>query len=259
MLTEDRHSRVLAAVRERGFVTVAELCSLLTVSEATVRRDLDALAHSGQLRRLRGGAGDVKGTVQPERDLRSFTEVAETATIEKQAIALRAAELVEDGDVVGLDSGTTVAAMCPYLAELSLTVVTASLAVVQALEKSPTVDIVIVGGLLRPSYRSIVGTWAEQMLGQLRVDKAFLGTSGVSQDGAVLDTTPSEVPIKRALMASAKVSHLLADAEKFPGSGFLRVCGLRDFASLITNLPPRGTAIPDETHLYVATTKEQTS
>lgn len=243
-------------MRERGFVTVAELCSMLDVSEATVRRDLDALSRSGQLRRLRGGAGDVKSTVQPERDLRSFGEVAATAPEAKRRIAARAAAMIEDGEVVGLDSGTTVASMCPYLLDRSLTVVTASLAVVQALEQAPAIDIVVIGGLLRPNYRSIVGTWAEQMLGQIRLDKAFLGTSGVGADTAVLDSTPSEVPIKRALMAAAAKAYLLADDQKFPGSGFLRVCGLEDFASLITNEQPKGLLIPDGTQLQVVTMEE---
>lgn len=258
MLTEDRQLRILSTVRDRGFVTVQELCANLAVSEATVRRDLDALSRAGRLRRLRGGAGDVMGTIRPERDLRSFSEVAQSAPEAKRSIGKAAAQIVNDGDVIGLDSGTTVAAMCEFLMEKSLTVVTTSLAVVEALGQAPAVDIVVIGGLLRTNYRSMVGTWAEQMMSQLRIDKAFLGTSGVALDGSVLDTTPSEVPVKRALMACASSAHLLADAEKFPGSGFLRVCGLEQFASLITDALPEGLVIPEETVLSVAHSEETT-
>lgn len=238
VLTEDRHLRIVASVRERGFVTVAELCSILAVSEATIRRDLDTLSREGLLRRLRGGAGDLGGSIQPERDLRHFAEVAQSAPAAKQAIARRAATLIEDGDVVGLDSGTTVAALAPLLAERQITVVTSSLAVVQALESAPAVDLMVVGGIVRSTYRSMVGTWAESMLRQVRLDKAFLGTSGVSLDGTVLDTTPSEVPIKRGLMASSERCYLMADAEKFPGSGFLSVCHVTRFDALITDRDP---------------------
>lgn len=258
VLTEDRHLRIVSAVRDRGFVTVQQLCEALGVSEATVRRDLDALSKAGKLRRLRGGAGDAMGTIRPERDLRSFSEVAESASHAKRAIGRAAAQLVEDGDVIALDSGTTVAAMCQVLADKSLTVVTASLAVVEALAQAPAVDLVVVGGLLRSNYRSMVGTWAEQMLSQMRVDKAFLGTAGVANDGSVLDSTPSEVPMKRALMRCASSSYLLADAEKFPGSGFLRVSGLDAFSHLVTDAKPQGLAIPDETALVVARSEEQT-
>lgn len=250
MLTEDRHLRILAAVRDRGFVTVADLCAMLGVSEATVRRDLDALSKAGQLRRLRGGAGDVKGTIQPERDLRSFTEVAASATGAKGAIGKRAAELIEDGDVIGLDSGTTVAAMCPHLRDRSLTVVTASLAVVQALESAASIDLLVVGGLLRANYRCMVGTWAEAMIQQIRMDKVFLGTSGVAADGAVLDSTPSEVPIKRALLSSSASAFLLADAEKFPGSGFLQVCPADRFDAVVTDAAG-GLSIPDDMEVEV--------
>ncbi|MDU7359854.1 MAG: DeoR/GlpR family DNA-binding transcription regulator [Propionibacteriaceae bacterium] len=256
MLTEDRQLRIVSAVRDRGFVTVQELCETLDVSEATVRRDLDALAKAGKLRRLRGGASDALGTIRPERDLRSFKEVAASASEAKRAIGAAAAGCVEDGDVIALDSGTTVAAMCEQLAERSLTVVTASLAVVDALQHARAVDLVVVGGLLRSNYRSMVGTWAEQMLGQVRVDKAFLGTSGVAADASVLDSTPSEVPIKRALMRSARSAYLLADVEKFPGSGFLRVGGLESFDYLVTDARPEGVAIPEETKLVVANSEE---
>ncbi|HLR94926.1 MAG TPA: DeoR/GlpR family DNA-binding transcription regulator [Jiangellaceae bacterium] len=238
MLSEERHQAIVSAIRRAGAVTVAELSSRLDVSEATIRRDLDLLAGEGALRRVRGGATDVRGSVRPEPDLRSFDDVAGSATAAKQAIAARACTLVEDGAVIALDIGTTVAAMCPLLMGRSLTVVTASLAVVRSLASAPNIDIVILGGLLRPNYDSMVGTLTETALSQLRVDLAFLGTAGVRADGAVLDSTPSEVPTKRGLLDVAASSFLLADHEKFPGSGFLEVAPLPRFAGLITDRSP---------------------
>ncbi|WP_114853136.1 DeoR/GlpR family DNA-binding transcription regulator [Brachybacterium sp. YJGR34] len=238
MLSEERHRAIATALRRRGTVTVAALSSDLGVSTATIRRDLEILAEAGALRRVRGGAASLHGSVRPEADPRSFADVARTATAEKQAIAARACSLVEDGEVVALDIGTTVAAMCPLLLERSLTVVTASLAVVRALAAAPAVDIVILGGLLRPSYDSMVGTLTESALAQLRVDRAFLGSSGVRADGAVLDSTPSEVPVKRGLLDIATSSYLLADHEKLPGTGFLEIAPLGRFTALITDRSP---------------------
>lgn len=238
MLSEERHQTIVSGIRRNGTVTVAALSSELEVSEATIRRDLDLLADAGALRRVRGGATDVRGSVRPEADLRSFADVAGSATAAKQAIAARACSLIDDGDVIALDIGTTVAAMCPLLERRALTVVTASLAVVRRLASAPDIDIVILGGLLRPNYDSMVGTLTESALRQLRVDLAFLGTAGVRADGAVLDSTPSEVPVKRGLLDAAASSYLLADHEKFPGSGFLEIAGLPRFTALITDRSP---------------------
>ena len=242
MLSEQRHQAIAASLRRQGTVTVAALSAELEVSAATVRRDLDVLAEAGALRRVRGGATAMRGSVRPEADLRPFAEVAGTATAAKQAIAARACAQIEEGEVIALDIGTTVAAMCPLLAERSLTVVTASLAVVRALAAAPEIDIVVLGGLLRPNYDSLVGTLTESALGQVRVDRAFLGAAGVRPDGAVLDSTPSEVPIKRGLLEVATSSYLLADHEKLPGSGFLEVAPLSRFTALITDRPP----LPDD-------------
>ncbi|HEX7351388.1 DeoR/GlpR family DNA-binding transcription regulator [Brachybacterium sp.] len=238
MLSEERHQAITAVIHRRGTVTVATLTEELGVSEATIRRDLDVLDEAGTLRRVRGGATLRRGSVRPEADPRSFADVAGSATAAKRAIAERACSQVEDGEVIALDIGTTVAAMCPLLAERSLTVVTASLAVVRALAAAPDIDIMILGGLLRPNYDSMVGTLTESALAQVRVDRAFLGAAGVRPDGAVLDSTPSEVPIKRGLLEVAARSYLLADHEKFPGSGFLEVARLSRFTALITDHSP---------------------
>ena len=167
----------------------------------------------------------------------AFADVATSASAAKQAIAEVAAEQIRDGEVIALDIGTTVAALCPLLLERSLTVVTASLAVVRALAEAPGIDIVVLGGLLRPNYHSLVGTLTESALRQVRVDAAFLGTSGVRADGTVLDSTPSEIPIKRGLLDVSTRSYLLADHEKFPGSGFLEVTPVERFDALITDRP----------------------
>lgn len=251
MLSEDRHAQITEAVRRDGSATVTRLAADLQVSEATIRRDLDQLAQLGRLRRVRGGAR-VHGSIRPESDARPFSDVAASATAAKQDIARRAVAQIADGEVIALDIGTTVAAMCPLLRERSLTVVTASLAVVRELADAPDIDVVVLGGLLRPSYHSLVGTLTESALAQVRVDAAFLGTSGIRADGTVLDSTPSEVPIKRGLLSIASRSYLLADHEKFPGIGFLEVAPLERFTALITDQEPA----PEELSLAAAAAQE---
>lgn len=252
MLAEERHALILARIREHGFVTVADLVKQHRVSEATIRRDLDLLSNQGRLRRLRGGAGGNKASVQPEQDARTFEEVASDSSFaRKKAIARRASETIRDGEFIALDSGTTVAAMCEHLFNRQLTVATASLAVVEALEKSSSVELIVIGGIHRPSYRSMVGQLTVSMIEQLRFDKLFLGASGVMPDGAVLDSSPSEVTVKTALLASARSATLLADNEKFPGSGLQRICGVDDFAQIITDEQLRKSQLPHEAKVEV--------
>ena len=238
MLVEERHAGILTAVRRQGSATVGQLSAQLEVSEATIRRDLVQLAEDGLLRRVRGGACTLRGSVRPEPDARPFEHVAASAPESKRLIAERAVGLIGEGEVIALDIGTTVAAMCPLLRSRSLTVVTASLAVVRALADAPGIDILVLGGLLRPNYQSMVGTLTESALRQVRVDAAFLGTSGVRADGTVLDSTPSEVPVKRGLLEVSARAYLLADHEKFPGSGFLEVAPLSRFTGLVTDRAP---------------------
>ncbi|MCG7308934.1 DeoR/GlpR family DNA-binding transcription regulator [Brachybacterium sp. ACRRE] len=255
MLTDDRRRGIVAAVRRRGSVPVADLAQSFAASEATIRRDLEQLAADGQVRRVRGGACDPRGDAHPEPDPRRFEQVARDAVGPKREMAQRAAAQVADGDVIALDIGTTVAAMCPFLLGRSITVVTSSLAVVRGLAGARDVELVVLGGILRPTYGSLVGPLTESALRQIRVDRAFLGTSGIRADGTVLDTTPSEVPIKRGLLDIASVSCLLADHEKLPGTGYLEVAPLARFDQLVTDRAPsaRELDLPPDSDLEVLT------
>lgn len=255
MLTDIRHQEVVDLIRSRGALSVQDLAARFAVSEATARRDLDHLAERGLVERVRGGAKSPRSPIRPEADASAFDIVATQETREKRAIARRAAGLVQDGDVVALDIGTTVFAMCEHLRDRDITVVTASLAVVRALSNAPTIDLVVLGGVLRPNYKSLVGVLTESCLRQVRVDVAFLGTSGIRPDGAVLDSTPSEVPVKRAMIEIANRSWLLADHKKFPGIGFLEVVPATRFTGLISDTVPSPSqlSLPPDSTLEVVT------
>ncbi len=237
MIAEVRQRRIAEIVNTRGSASVIELVESLAVSEATVRRDLDDLAGRGLLERVRGGACRQRAAVRPEADLNPFAVVAEQASMEKRRIARLAADQINSGDVVALDIGTTVFSMCEYLRSKRITVVTASLAVVRALATAPSIDVVVMGGALRSNYESMVGVLTESCLRQVRVDVAFLGAAGVRHDGSVLDSSPSEVPIKRAMLDISSKSWLLADHQKFPGSGLIEIAPLSDFTGLVTDRP----------------------
>lgn len=237
MLVPQRHSAIVDLVREHGGVSVEELAARLEVSPSTIRRDLNHLDRQGRLQRVRGG-----GAV--EADETPFARVAAHRAEEKDCVGARAAAVVRERDVVLLDIGTTCAAVARHLRGREVTVVTASLAVVDELRADTAVELIVLGGLLRPSYLSLVGALTQQAIAQLSADIAFIGTSGVRPDGTVLDSTGAEVPVKHAIAASSQRTCLVATSDKFPGSGLLPVCALSDAHMIITTADPAADPLP---------------
>lgn len=234
MLPQRRHEQILHALRVEGPVAVAVLAERLCVSEATVRRDLARLARSGLLTRVHGGAAPSPGAEQP------FPAVAVDNLPDKDAIAHRAVELVRDGDALLLDVGTTTLQLARRLRGRSVTVMTSNLAVYEELADDAGIELILLGGVVRRNYRSLVGFLTEETLRQVRAERLFLGTSGVRGDGSVMDTTLVEVPVKRAMIEAADQVVLLADPGKFPGSGLARVCGPRELDVVVTRASSDG-------------------
>ncbi|MGI5129677.1 DeoR/GlpR family DNA-binding transcription regulator [Pseudonocardia sp. CA-107938] len=233
VLPASRHGEILRIVRTSGIVSVESLASGLGVSPSTIRRDLQALDASGALRRVHGGAGCLDGL---DMDADSpFAEVATVAPADKERVARCAAALVQDGDVVLIDIGTTTARLAAHLRHRRVTVITSSLAVVDALRDADSVELLVLGGILRRNYLSFVGGLTEQALREVRAHRLFLGTSGVRADGTVMDSTLVEVPVKQAMITAAEQTVLLADRGKFPGTGLSPVCGPDAVDLLVTN------------------------
>lgn len=211
---------------------MTDLCGQLGVSAATVRRDLVRLEEEGLLTRVHGGAVVGEGDQQGDQP---FAEVVEVGVAEKDAIAVRAAAMIEDGQSVLLDIGTTAYRLARQLRGRQLTVITSNLVVYEELAKEESIDLVLLGGMVRREYRSLVGFLTEDNLRQLHADWLFLGTSGVRPGGQVMDTTVIEVPVKRSMIAASEQVVLLADERKFPGTGMAQVCGPGELDVVVTN------------------------
>jgi DeoR/GlpR family transcriptional regulator of sugar metabolism len=227
MLPAQRRQAILRAVRS-GTAHVGALADEFGVSEMTVRRDLHALARDGRLERVRGGALSVDSE-------RPFSEIVVERLEAKDRIGRAAAALVEDGQTVMLDIGTTTLQVARHLRGRSLTVVTTNLAVYEELLPEPGIELVLPGGVVRRNYLSLVGMLAEDTLRRLRADIAFLGTSGIDAELAVWDTTMIEVPIKRAMIAASKRTILVADAAKFDMDAMVRVCEASELDAIVTD------------------------
>jgi DeoR/GlpR family transcriptional regulator of sugar metabolism len=244
-LPAQRRQAMLRAVRS-GSTHVSELAESFGVSEMTVRRDLRELARDGKLERVRGGA--LHAAREPP-----FEQTAVERFAAKDRIGAAAAALVEDGETVMIDIGTTTLQAAHHLHGRSLSVVTTSLAVYEELLPDHGIELLLPGGIVRRNYRSLVGVLAEDSLRQLRADVLFLGTAGIDERLGVWDTTIVEVPIKRAMIAAAERVVLLADAAKFAMGGSVRVCEADAIDHIVTDaaVPPAARAAIDEAGIGV--------
>ncbi|MFN8619902.1 MAG: DeoR/GlpR family DNA-binding transcription regulator [Chloroflexota bacterium] len=234
-----RRERVADIVRSRRAVRVEELHAELGVSPATIRRDLDELEASGVLRRVHGGAVSVDARPVEAR----FDAKAQERAAEKRRIAERAAALIEPGETVYLDSGSTVLELARLLAaRTDLTVVTNSVPVIVALAGAGP-RVMVIGGELRPLSQAIVGPLSRLVLDQLYVDHAFLGTFGLSLDAGLTTSDPQEAYTKELVLGRARQVVLLTDATKLGTRSFAHAGRLDQLDLLVTDQPLDPTAL----------------
>lgn len=235
-------------LEQHQVLSTTELADELGVSVVTVRRDLDDLDGSGRIERVFGGARLVG---QPGQDRLSayvgpgaaaadvvdepFDHVLARNAATKRSLARAAAQLVAEGETVFLDIGTTTFELARALAGRRLTVVTASLGVVDVLGPSPDVELVVLGGDYNKQYRCTEGPSVVQALATLQIDRVFLGCSGISDRGMVRDTDAGQVAIKRAAVRCGAPVTLLADASKLPGVGVYSALDLALVDQLVTD------------------------
>jgi DeoR/GlpR family transcriptional regulator of sugar metabolism len=226
-----RHDAILESLYSSGRVNVADVASEFSVSEVTVRRDLDQLARAGVLRRVRGGAVSVRirgeGLPYSMRRLESASA--------KERIAIAAAASVVDGEAVCVDSGTTGAAVAQELATRRLTVMPFSIQALEALTQSATARIILPSGSVHPEEGSIVGPLVEQSLRDLRFDTVFLSCCGASLDAGITAHDLDDAAAKRAMINAGRRIVLIAEGAKFARSAMSVVCGLTDVDVVITD------------------------
>lgn len=230
MYGEERKSIILDYVQQHSRASVQELSQYLQVSESTIRRDLKELEEAKLLNRTHGGAISLQGVnFEP-----TYQEKEDKFRLEKEAIARKAAEFIEEGDTILLDSGTTTFHLVQELKSFSrLTVVTNSLILAQELQGVPGIDVMVIGGSLRQETLALVGPIAEQALERVRVDKAFIATNGIDLTEGL--TTPNiiEAATKTKMIKAAKQVILLADHSKVEKITFARFAELTEIDKYI--------------------------
>lgn len=228
--SESRRDRLRALVQTRGFAALGELAESLTVSESTIRRDLEQLEREGLARRTHGG---VFWTGEPST-MRAFRTRRDDAWAAKRAIGMAAAEMVEDHDTILLDGGSTTYELARQLVGRPLQVVTNSLPVAQLLSASDSIDLVMIGGCVRGRTSVAIGPLAEQMLHSINVGKAFLSVAGVTERG-FFNSDMMLVENEQAMLASTDHAIVVADSSKFGRVSLSRLCGLGDVNAVVSD------------------------
>lgn len=237
---EGAHSLKIDARREKiqellerdGQVRVTQLAELLNTTTVTIRSDLDSMEEDGLVERVQGGAvPTVINLYNREfmRRKRMFTE-------EKRAVAQAAADLIEDGDTLFMNGGSTTyfAALMLRKTRKNLSVVTNSVSVATELGTSPTFTVILVGGQINSYCSFTCGSQALNQLQQYHVNKTILSIDGVNENG-VTTIHPEESEVAKAMIENAQYNIVIADSSKIGKDGFCNICRLADIDLLITN------------------------
>ena len=226
-----RHNEIISVLGERDSASVSELSKLLGVSEVTVRSDLNSLAQTGLVRRTRGGVARPLGISE-----RPLEESSKQQASVKRRIGEAAAGMVQDGQTVFLDVGSTTTEIARHLSPSlrGVTVVTNGLNIALELERLPGLHIIVTGGSLRRLQHSLVSPYALELLGRIRADILFLGCNGVHARHGVTNANFDEAEVKTRMAEYATQVVVVADQSKLGVVSRAQLLPLSGVNTLIT-------------------------
>jgi DeoR/GlpR family transcriptional regulator of sugar metabolism len=231
-----RHKRIMDTLRTNAALRISDLARELNVSGETIRRDLAELGEAGVISRTYGGAVAKPFSLEPD-----WTDRHDQMIEERAVIAELAVKLVGPGDVLMLESGSTILHFAQRLAEDSkdLTVITPSLSVAATLGQNPSVTVVVCPGTFYARESTVIGAETVAFLQQFHASTAFVGSTGITEAG-LNETHPGIAAVKRAMMARAQRRVALMDHSKFDQSSLALVCPLREVNVLVSDRAPSG-------------------
>ena len=230
----DRREQILTLLKKDGSVKVVDLVKRFGVSIETIRRDLEALEMEGFLRRVYGGA--VRESRRSEETLLQERMVQNAA--EKERIGKAAAAFVQDGDVIGIDVGTTTLEMARALLQrdLRIIVITNSIQIAATLSASEKIEVILIGGRVRHGELSVGGHMlTEANMRLFQTDKLFLGVGGITDKFGITDFREEETAFRRIGIERTKEVYALADHSKFGVTAMYHVCDADRIHTVVTD------------------------
>jgi DeoR/GlpR family transcriptional regulator of sugar metabolism len=230
--TPERHKQILSMLTRQGRLSVAEVVSHFSISEATARRDLGSLASEGKVRRVHGGIIAIE---QAPRELPILERTSEQVH-EKAGIGRVAADLVAEKETVFLGSGTTALEVARNLrTRRNLTIITNSLPVLNMLAGNKEITVISLGGMLRDSELSFIGHITEQALAEIRADKVIMGTRGISLEYGLTNDYLQETLTDRAILKVGREVIIVADSTKVNRVATALLSPLSSIHTLVTD------------------------
>ena len=230
-MKENRRKHMGELIARRRSMTMQELCDHFQVSMNTIRADVAYLVETGAVQKVYGG---VQAVDQKQAPL--FASRVLQHTLQKQRIAARACQLIEDGDIIFVDAGTTTMHLLDNLdPRIRVTIVTANLSVIRKACDYENVELIVLPGTVNRRTNSISGVGVLEFLSRYQFNKAFMGVTNVSEDGRLNTSTYIEYEIKRNALLQSRAAYLLVDSSKFGAMGLMAYGKLENMSAIITD------------------------
>lgn len=233
MLALTRKNQIRKLVLEKKSVTVSDLSKRFSVTEETIRRDLKSLEEAGVLIRTYGGAFIQEGVMNDVQ-----MTIREGAYVpNKQKIARKCAEFIQNGDTISLDASTTAFHICNEIKNTRLTILTDSLKSINYLSEFENINLISTGGTLERNYFSFIGRAASQTIREYYVDKVFVSCRSLDMEHGITEANEHIAAVRRLLIERANEVFLIADHSKFDKVSFVNICDFDKIDSIIVDQP----------------------
>lgn len=232
MLANQRREKILELLKEDGSAKVIKLAKIFKVSEVTIRQDLEKLEKDGFIKREHGGAF-LKNV---EDSVKSFIPLNKENLDKKEIIGKVAANLIESGEIIILDSGSTTTEIAKNLiGRNGITVITNALNIALLLGAESGIEVIVTGGEFKPPTLSLTGGKAAAFFEDIHVDKLFLATAGISLRSGLTYPSISDIVVKKAMIDAADTTYLVADSSKIGKNAFASLGALSLINYIITD------------------------
>lgn len=233
-MRSQRITKIEEYIHENKTVTMDRLCEVFGVSKNTIRRDISEIVTRGNIKKIYGGV-----SVQTNQGLVPFEERNVKNLLGKQQIASKAAELVEDGDIIFIDSGTTTRHMIDYISDKqNLTILTNNLEIIVHAVPFENIEVISLPGTLNRKTLSFTIQSASNVLQGYNISKAFMACTGISIENGVTNSSPLEYDIKNVVVQRSQEVYLLADSSKFGVVSLMTYCNLDQIDIVVSDKAP---------------------